>query len=95
MFKINNKSIILDTSISATAVSDVTGIPRATCIRKLETLVNLGLLVREVKTKRYFVNQQASSRTKKIFTKENVSFSIKNFSNYLAIIINAIRRESV
>tara|TARA_B100000029_G_scaffold487215_1_gene542517 strand:- start:117 stop:1133 length:1017 start_codon:yes stop_codon:yes gene_type:complete len=88
--KITNKDVILETSISASSVADVTGIPRVTCIRKLDKLVELGLLIREVNTKRYFVNQQTTSRTKKIFTKENVSFSIENFSNYLAIIINSI-----
>ena len=92
--KISNKNNISDTSVSATSVSDVTGIPRATCIRKLDTLVKLGFLMREVKTKRYFVNQLAASRTKKIFTKEIVSFSAQNFGNYLLIILNAIGREA-
>ena len=32
-------------SISATSVSEVTGIPRATVIRKLDKLVNLGFLI--------------------------------------------------
>jgi hypothetical protein len=37
--KINDKKVLLETSVSASAVSDVTGIPRVTCIRKLEKLV--------------------------------------------------------
>ena len=79
-----------DTSISAASVSEVTGIPRATCIRKLEMLVKLGMLIRETKTKRYYVSQITSGRTKNILTKENVLFSIENFSEYLSIIINSL-----
>ena len=40
-----------DSSISASSISEISGIPRPTCIRKLEKLMTLGLLVREVKTK--------------------------------------------
>ena len=79
-----------DTSISAASISEVTGISRVTCIRKLESLVKLGMLVRETKTKRYYVSQLTSSRTKNILTKQNVLFSIKNFSEYLSIILNAL-----
>ena len=81
-----------DTSVSAASIADVTGIPRATCIRKLDKLVKLGLLIREVKTKRYFINQLTSSRTKNIITKDNVSFTIAVFSEYLSIVINALLR---
>ena len=80
-------------NISATSVSEVTGIPRATCIRKLETLVKMGMLVKETKTKRYYVNQQTSNRTKKIITKENVDFTINNFSEYLTIVLNAVKQK--
>tara|TARA_Y100000590_G_scaffold42628_2_gene45408 strand:+ start:27 stop:1061 length:1035 start_codon:yes stop_codon:yes gene_type:complete len=82
-------------SISAASISQVTGIPRATCIRKLEKLVVLGMLVREEKTKRYYVNRQAAGRTKHIITKENINFTIKTFSEYLSIIINAISRNLI
>jgi len=77
-------------SISATSVSDITGIPRATCIRKLDKLINLGFLVRENKTKRYSVNQSTDARTKNILSKDNVSFTIKTFSEYIAIILNSL-----
>ena len=59
-----------DCSISATSISDVTGIPRATCIRKLDKLVFLGLLTRQNKSKRYSVNQATHERTKNILSKE-------------------------
>ena len=90
--KSNNQYKFSDTAVSAASISEVTGIPRATCIRKLETLVKLRMLVRETKTKRYFINQLTSKRTNTILTKENVLFTIENFSEYLAIILNSIKR---
>jgi len=94
MFKIvgrvNNLNNFSNTAVSAASVSDVTGIPRATCIRKLEKLINLGFLFKEHKTKRYFVNQNITDRTKNILTKENVDTTVDIFSTYLAIIINSV-----
>ena len=79
-----------NTSISATSVSEITGIPRATCIRKLEMLMKLGVLMQEAKTKRYYVNQLTLKKTNKILTKDNTLFTIENFSECSAIILNAI-----
>ena len=84
-----NKDECSNCSISATSVSEVTGIPRATAIRKLDKLVNLGFLVRE-KNKRYSINQSTDARTKNIMSKDNVSFTIKTFSDYIAIILNSL-----
>jgi len=84
-----NKDECSNCSISATSVSEVTGIPRATAIRKLDKLVNLGFLVRE-KNKRYSINQSTDSRTKNIMSKDNVTFTIKTFSDYIAIILNSL-----
>ena len=77
-------------AISATSVSEITGIPRATAIRKLDKLVNLGFLVREIKTKRYSINQSMDARTKNIMSKDNVTFTIKTFSDYISIILNSL-----
>ena len=71
-------------------ISDITGIPRATCIRKLDKLVGLRFLLKEQKTKRYYVNQNLNERTKNILTKENVDFTIKNYSYFLSITLNAL-----
>jgi len=93
MFKIIGqvtKNECSNCAISATSVADVTGIPRGTAIRKLEKLVNLGFLIRDEKTKRYSVNQSADGRTKNILGKDNVSFTIKTFSEYIAIILNSL-----
>jgi len=79
-------------SISTTSISDVSGIPRATCIRKLDKLVSLGIFVREVNTKRYYINQNTTARTKNVFTKTNVEYTLKILSNFLTIALNALRR---
>jgi len=81
-------------TINASSVSDVSGIPRATCIRKLQKLVKLGMLVKEVNTKRYFVNQTASERAKFITKKENILYTINIFSELLSILISALSSSS-
>ena len=89
--KANNKSYKTDkNAISASSISLLSGIPRATCLRKLDKLVSLGLLVKEVKTKGYFVNQIVPERTKNITKKENIFYTIKIFSNFLTLIARSI-----
>lgn len=86
---INDSSI---RTISASSISEISGIPRATCIRKLQKLENLGMLTREENTKRYFVNQRSSDRTKHITKKENIAFTINCFSDFFAIVLSALAR---
>ena len=88
--KTNGKNDVHKTAVSATATSEVTGIPRATCIRKLEKLVELEFLARENKSRRYYVNQDIDRRTKNVLTKENVDRTISIFSQYLSIILNSL-----
>jgi len=80
-------------SISANSISQISGIPRATCLRKLDKLVNLGMLIREVKTKRYHINQNSSDRTKHLLKKENISFTINLFSEFLSVVVSSLSRE--
>tara|TARA_B100000029_G_C17045056_1_gene767402 strand:- start:180 stop:593 length:414 start_codon:yes stop_codon:yes gene_type:complete len=87
--KTNEKFDLCNASITATAVSDITSIPRATCIRKLEKLVLLGFLQRGKGKKGYCVNQDVSGRTKNILSKDNVNYTIEIFSQYLAIVFNS------
>jgi hypothetical protein len=42
-------------SVSATSVAEVTGIPRATCVRKLESLVKLKAILQDEISKRYYL----------------------------------------
>ena len=90
--KISEKHKHHEIAVSATSISDITGITRPTCIRKLGKLVNNGLLLREKKTKRYFINPSTINRAQNILTKENVNFTISVFSEYLSIVINALQR---
>ena len=83
-----------DSTINASSISEISGIPRATCIRKLQKLVKLGMLVKEVKSKRYFVNQTTSERTKFITKKENIVFTINIFCELLSILISALTTKS-
>ena len=82
-----------DTSINANSISQISGIPRATCLRKLEKLVNLGMLVREVKTKRYHISQNLSDRSKHITRKENITYTIQLFSEFLSVVISSLTRD--
>ena len=42
-----------EANISVSSISDITGIPRATCIRKLDTFVKMKILQKDEKSKRY------------------------------------------
>jgi len=79
-------------SISANSISQISGIPRPTCIRKLEKLVKLGMLVKENKSKRFLINQTTLDRSKYITTKDNVVFTINIFSEFLSIALQALTR---
>ena len=87
--KTNNLYKLSSGTISASSISEISGIPRATCIRKLEKLVLLGFLQRGKGKKGYCVNQDVSGRTKNILSKDNVNYTIEIFSQYLAIVFNS------
>lgn len=88
--KTNSKYRKSDAGISASSISQVTGIPRPTCIRKLNILVELGTLTRDQISKRYFLNQFTENRTRNILTKDNVLNTVNIFSEYLAVVLNAM-----
>ena len=88
--KTNNEYRKSDAGISASSISQVTGIPRPTCIRKLNILVEFGTLVRDEKSKQYFLNQLTENRTRNILTKDNVHNTVKIFSEYLTVVLNAM-----
>jgi hypothetical protein len=91
-YEIHNESSALkefiSASISATSVSEVTGIPRATCVRKLEILVKLNVIEQDNNSRRYYFipsgladNLVSQKITKKV---------VKIFSNFFFICIRAI-----
>mgnify|MGYP001158236387 CR=1 FL=1 len=53
--KIQKNIDFKEANISATSVSEVTGIPRATCIRKLDKFVKMKVLEKDSDSKRYFL----------------------------------------
>ena len=50
-----------EANISATSVSEVTGIPRATCIRKLDKFVRMKVLEKDTTSKRYSLKLNQST----------------------------------
>ena len=69
----------ISTSISATSVSEVTGIPRATCVRKLEVLAKMKFVTQDKISKRYYITPNVASDDlipRKITEKVVTSFSI-------------------
>ena len=52
---------VKEANISATSVSEVTGIPRATCIRKLDKFVRMKVLEKDTTSKRYSLKLNQST----------------------------------
>ena len=94
IYSIIGKSYVSSNSkkyaISASSISEISGIPRATCLRKIEKLIQLGMLRKENDTKRYYINQSLGDRTRHITKKENIDYTIQIFSEFLSIIISAL-----
>ena len=91
----DNSSLLKDyasTSISATSVSDVTGIPRASCMRKLEYLTILKLISQDRVSKRYYFipnHTQEGLVSRKINEKV-----VKIFSQLFFIFISSIEAKT-
>ena len=75
--------------ISATSISDITGIPRATCIRKLDKFVKMKVLQKNVKSKRYslILNQTTFNP---MLQPEWMKHKISIISNFSSIIIKGL-----
>ena len=85
----NKRKLNKENVISATTISNITGIPRVTCIRKLKKLYKLKLISRDNLTKRYSINIQNLSNNK-IFTKETKIKVKELFGSFLVIILRAL-----
>ena len=77
----------ISASVSATSVSDTTTIPIATCVRKLEILVQLKLISKDQITKRYYMNFALDSLISQTIKKKMV----KIFSNFFFICIRGVK----
>ena len=78
----------ISASISATAISEVTKIPRATCVRKLETLVKLKIILKDEITKRYYMIPYALE--KNLISQKKTKDVVKLFSEFYFICLRAI-----
>ena len=87
----NNKEIKYP-DISATSVSEVTGIPRATCIRKLDWLCKSKFVKKDSNNKRYrlYFDKNYESNLNNPLT--NVNSTIEIFSEFSLIIYKALNR---
>ena len=75
--------------ISATSVSDITGIPRATCIRKLDKFVKMKVLQKNQKSKRYSLILDQTTFNP-MLSPEWMKHKIEILSNFSFIIIRGL-----
>ncbi|MFL2889652.1 MAG: hypothetical protein ACJZ4O_02250 [Pelagibacteraceae bacterium] len=88
----NKKSSDNETpDVSATSISDITSIPRATCIRKLEKLVKHKIIKKNKATKKYFFDI-FSSHKNYINTKEISSEIMNIYSDFYLIFLRSLMR---
>jgi hypothetical protein len=80
-------------SVSATSISDVTGIPRATCIRKLNEMNNLKVIKQDKISKRYYIIPGVV--TKNFISQETTESVVKIFSEYFFICIKALSAKTL
>ena len=82
-----------DANISATSVAEVTGIPRATCIRKLESLVKNQTLNKDLSSKRYHLLLDKNNEEENlVYGKNGIEKTIEIFSNFSSIALRALLR---
>ena len=77
----------IDKSISVTSISEVTKIPRATCIRKLRLLVKLKMISQDNISKRYYLIPNFASEN--LISKKRTGEVVKIFSKLFFIFIKA------
>ena len=80
-----------DANISATSVSDITGIPRATCIRKLDKFVKMKILFKDEKTKRYYLSFDQSTFNP-MLQPEWMKHKISILSNFSSVVMKGLYR---
>ena len=83
---------IRDANISATSISEITGIPRATCIRKLERFVKMKFLEKDKLSKRYFLLLNELNSNPQIPATEGMRRAISIFSQFSSIVFKGLCR---
>ena len=79
-----------EANISATSISEVTGIPRPTCIRKLERFVKMKFLEKDKHTKRYSLVLSQLSTNPSIPALEGMKRTIHIFSQFSSIVLKGM-----
>jgi hypothetical protein len=79
-------------SISATSIAEVTKIPRATCVRKLEHLVKLKMVSQDKISKRYYIIPDATADN--LISQEITDKVVAIFSNLYFICVRAIKAKA-
>ncbi len=82
-----------DASVSATSISEVTGVPRATCIRKLEKLNRMKIIKKDPATKRYYVDLK-NLHANHLNSKKITENTIEMFSQFYLIVLRALVRKA-
>ena len=91
--KLDNSSSSNNSDISATSVSEVTGIPRATCIRKLEWLSRAKLVKKDPQSKRYnLINNEKDQYNLMDHPLTNVKGTIARFAEFSSIVYREVLR---
>ena len=78
----------INVSISATSLSDITGIPRATCIRKLNQMASRKMITQDKNSKRYYIVPEVLNKS--LVSKDLTTQVTALFSEYYFIIIKAL-----
>ena len=86
----NNKMTNSNSDISATSVSEVTGIPRATCIRKLEWLTKENLVKKDPDSKRYNLINENLQNDLMDHPLTNVKGTAGRFAEFSSIVYRAL-----
>lgn len=81
---------IKDADISATSISEVTNIPRATCIRKLEKLVKLNILNKDKDNKRYYLSIQNLPSNPNFNFIKSVETTVSIFSEFSFLVFRSL-----
>ena len=83
-----------DPSVSATSIAEITGIPRATCIRKLEKLNRMKVIKKNTDTKRYSVDLK-NLENNNINSKKITENTIRMFSEFYLVVLKALDRKNI
>jgi len=87
---------VRNAGISATSISEVTGIPRANCIRKLEKYIKMKMVEKDLVTKRYnLIPAQIKSAPSNVnLILDGIKNTINIFSEFSSIFLKSLNKKS-